>query len=166
MKLKNSEILLLTQVLYHIKCVDGYLEAYDQVEELHKKLCSFLLNKNDDATVEEECVWHEEESADDDELENENHESIELSKLLLLDATKVKLDEKKFILSFEHGTSKSILDINLDDGDEIISDVIEIQRNSNSFEINCNSGWLTFEVQKFPKTWTSLLKLGICYKVV
>ena len=79
---------------------------------------------------------------------------------------RVSHEDKNRKFLFEAGTSKSVLDINLDDGEEILCDVTNIERHADSFVVNCVSGWVTFEVQKFPKSWTSLLKHGIVYKVV
>jgi len=168
MKLSNSEVLLLTQVLYHIRCLDSYFEFGEQIHELHNKLCSQLLSQNfcqetNDIST-KNCVWHEEslqEEFDDSEMEE-----ISLQDLLELDSIKTSYKDKKCSLAFEKGMSKSSVDINLDEGDEILCDVSHIERHSDYIDINCVAGWITFDVQKFPKSWTVLLQPGTPYKVV
>jgi hypothetical protein len=177
MKLKNTEVLLLTQVLYHIKCSDSYFEFSDEIHELHDKLCAHLLNEKSEEGVpredeDMECAVHDDdslfevvESISDDDSED-SRESIAIKDVVLLKPVRVEHADKKKTFLFELGTSKSMLDINLDDGEEILCDVTDIERHSDSFIVRCVSGWLTFDVQKFPKSWTSLLKHGIHYKVI
>ena len=179
MKLKNSEVLLLTQVLYHIKCSDSYFEFSDQIHELHNKLCAHLLNeKRDEIHADEDdvgCVVHHDEdlfeivesiNEDDSEESEDSHEPVAIKDVVLLESVRVSHEDKKKTFLFELGTSKSMLDINLDDSEEILCDVTNIERHSDSFVVKCVSGWVTFDVQKFPKSWTSLLKHGVTYKVV
>lgn len=179
MKLRNSEVLLLTQVLYHVKCSDNYFEFSDQIHELHDKLCVHLLNeKCEDVRVDEEdvrCVVHRDEdfykiveSINEDDLEEseDSYEPVAIKDVVLLESVRVSHENKKKTFFFELGTSKSMLDINLDDGEEILCDVTNIERRSDSFVVKCVSGGVIFDVQKFPKSWKSLLKRGVPYKVV
>lgn len=178
MKLSNSEVLLLTQVLYHIKCADSYFEFSDKIHDLHDKFCNHLLSNSkdvedieenhDEENNEEECVWHddhlyvEEESFDEEEL----LEEISLKDLIGLDPVRVTYKGKKSSIFFEKGISKSSLDLNVDDGEEILCDVVRIERHAEMVAIEHVSGWSNFDVQKFPKSWTSLLEVKKLYKVV
>ena len=55
--------------------------------------------------------------------------------------------------------------LKLDDGNEILGDVETIVRTGSSFTVTCVEGTVTFEVQKFPKSWTSLMSVDVCYKI-
>lgn len=168
MMLSNSEVLLLTQVLYHIRCSDSYFEFGEQIHELHNKLCSQLLSQNynqeENNSVTENCVWHDE--SHQEEFDDSEMEEISFQDLLELDSIKTSYKDKKCFLAFEKGMSKSSIDINLDEGDEILCDVSHIERHADYIDINCVAGWITFDVQKFPKSWTALLQPGTSYKVV
>lgn len=179
MKLTNSEVLLLTQVLYHVKCSDSYFEFSDQIHDLHSRLCSYMVGHhnenrhqdNDDENHhdgEEECVWHVDHDGGihEDEFNDSNMEQVALKEILELEPLRTSYKDKKCSLSFEKGISASCVDINLGDGDEILCDVTHIERHANHVDINCVAGWITFEVQKFPKSWTALLQLGTPYKAV
>lgn len=175
MKLTDSEVLLLTQVLYHIKCSDGYFEFSEKIHYLHDKLCSYMLSHHENSdenqqndeqqSSNEECVWHIENAEQQDEFDDSDMEKVSLKDVLDLEPIKVSYKDKRCLLVFEKGISKSCIDINLDDGDEILCDATHIERHSDRVEINCVAGWITFEIQKFPKSWTSLLQLGTSYKV-
>lgn len=181
MKLSNSEVLLLTQLLYHVKCSDSYFEFSDQIYELHEKLCSHMLNCQQSSDLEEDnkpehptdiderCVWHEDHvhhASEFEEAHDEHDEDIFLKDVLQLDSMRASHKGKKCSLFFEKGISKSSLDLNLDDGDEILCDVTHIERHTEELKIQCVSGLVSFDVQKFPKSWTALLQPGVLYKVV
>ena len=175
MKLSNSEILLLTQVLYHVRCSDSYFEFGEQIHDLHNKFCSHLLSDksskiNSESTYhgDEECVWHDHHVHDDDLLDSKDEfdEEISLKDLLQLDPMRATYKGKKSSVCFEKGISNSSLDLNLDDGDEILCDVTHVERHAEELKIQYVSGWTIFDVQKFPKSWTALLQPGVLYKVI
>lgn len=178
MKLSNSEVLLLTQVLYHVKSADGYLD--DQIDELHEKLCSHILSSlsgaqlekddhNDDEELTDHCVWHEENSFNEkDQNSEDDHEDdveVTIKSLQDLDSVRVLHEHEKCDFIFEKGL-KSSIDINLNDGEQILCDVTHIVRYAKSLDVECAEGNVSFEIQKFPKSWTALLQSGVHYKVV
>lgn len=172
MKLSNSEVLLLTQVLYQVRCSTNYFEYSDKIRDLHEKLCSRLLSSSKDIDEEEnyeedECVWHDDHERVEESFDEEEFiEKVSISDLIELDSVRTTYKDKKCTISFEKGISKSSLDLNVNDGDEILCDVMRIERQAETVAIEHVSGWTTFDVQKFPKSWTSLLETKKLYKVV
>ena len=179
MKLDNSEVLLLSQILFHVKSLPTHNWASEElIDKLYNKLNNHLVPNFSNVTDEdssqnyldqESCVWHDDDTTDSILQENcedqvEQGEAILVSKLLDLEPLRVEFDGKRTFL-FEKGISKNSVDINLDDGAEVLCDVTEIERFSESFNVNSVNGWVTFEVTKFPKSWTSLLQTKTLYKV-
>lgn len=193
MKLKDSEVLLLSQVLYHVKCSTNTclsLKSERELDDLQEKLSLHLLSVlgkkeietlgvDEEQDVEVDCYWHEDDheedclqlqendqDLEDEEDESESLEKVKLGVFLSLDPLRVSHKNQKKSFRFEQGSSNGVLDINMDDGDEILCDVTEVQRNGESFEVNCSDGWVKFSVQKFPKSWTANLEPGVLYEVV
>jgi hypothetical protein len=192
MKLQDSEVLLLSQMLYHLKCSSSFfsLKTERELDDLQEKFSSYLLstsskkdlekvNLDEEQEVEVDCYWHEDDHEEDclrlqendqdfvdEEDELESLEKVKLGVFLSLDPLRVSHKNQKKSFRFEQGSSDGVLDINMDDGDEILCDVTEVQRNGESFEVNCNNGWVKFSVQKFPKSWTANLEAGVLYEVV
>lgn len=173
MKLNNSEVLSLTQMLYHMKC-SNYFEFSHELNSLHEKLNSHLIYALSLAPVsqlekvEEVCMTHNDDFFETISDETERKESIleiTIKDLLCLECINVYHDGDKKSLLFEKGITKSALDINLDDGTEILFDVTEIERRDNILKVETAMGEIIFNVQKFPKSWTALL-LDQLYKVV
>lgn len=175
MKLNDSEVLFLSQILFYLKNFSQYhWECDEALNDILKKCEQHLVKKTSDVSepTVPGCVWHEESSSEDlEEIEDvegplENRETIQIQLFLDLDSIRVSYNGEKRKMAFEKGTSSGILDINLDDGDEILCDVTEIERTGASLTVNCAEGWVDFDVQKFPKDWTSLLATGVVYEVV
>jgi hypothetical protein len=184
LKLKKSEVLLLTQVLFNVKCTftdNFFLDFGGQIDELHDKLCAHLLNNKSrvakKSKTNSECVIHHGdgifeimEPAREDSVENEgdvekNFENVSIESLVLLESIKIVHEDEKKNFQFEFGTSKSMLDVNLNGGEEILCDVTSIERRLNTFIIECVTGLVEFEVKKLPNSWTSLLKEGTTYRI-
>jgi len=170
MQLNNSEVLLLSQILFYIKSLPSQnWDVETKINDLYVKVCSHLVpgfEKNNAET--QYCgTWHEESCEDENTNFEISDDTIEVShkKLLELDALRVDYKGKR-TLTFEDGISSKCTDITLDDGDEILCDVTELERNSNTLRVNCAEGWVTFDVSKFPKSWTGLLEVKTLYKVV
>lgn len=183
MKLTDSEVLLLSQLLFHIRATPNQSWAFDEsFEKLYEKLClHFVPSINEDEQDlsyhgEQHCAWHEAENQhfeyhcdenESHEEEEKNDDTAKVSKenLFKLDPIRVDYNGKRS-LSFEKGIHHTAVDITLDNGDEILCDVTEIERNGYTLEVNCAEGLVVFDVNKFPKAWTSLLAVKTLYKVV
>jgi hypothetical protein len=191
MKLENAEVLLLSQILFQVKSLPNQnWEASEQINLLYSKLCNHLVtslsqqseNESDvdflktDYLHDELRAWQESESDEHDscglaeeldslDIDGVNH--LKLSTGVLVELEPLRVDYKgKRSMIFESGISKSSLDINFDDGDEILCDVTAIERFADKLKIYCAEGCVFFDVAKFPKTWTSLLQTKTCYKVM
>jgi len=183
--LKNSEVLFLSQILFHLKNSNSYQDVQHRISDLLQRCDSYILSsENTSEEISDDCQWHDhdelEESIDSTkEVEDEPENTISSDKLISLDQinvfnlssckkNKLKWSPKSFL--FEKGNYKSAVDISLDDGDQYLCDVERICCSKESFCVTCAEGDVTFtlaaSVSKFPKSWTSLLELGICYKVV
>ena len=183
MQLSNSEVLFLAQLLFHFKLSSFQsLQDEDKLFDLLERCESHIL-KNEfkslkNSSYDNECPWHEEDSSYEEDLpesqnsesesdqEQEDVEAISAKKIIDLEYVRVTDNNgEKAKLTFEKGISKSSVDISLNDGDEILCDIENITRYYEHIEIVHAGGNVNFTVQKFPKSWTSLLKTGIKYKV-
>ena len=173
MKLNNSELLSLTQMLYHMKC-SNYFDFSYELNSLHEKLNSHLIHALSFAPVsqfekvEEACMTHNDdffETISDESEQKESILEITIKDLLCLERINVYRDGDKKSLLFEKGITKSALDINLDDGTEILFDITQIERREGMLKVEAAMGEVIFNIQKFPKSWTVLL-LDQLYKVV
>ena len=173
MKLNNSEVLSLTQMLYHMKC-SNYFDFSYELNSLHEKLNSHLIHALSFAPVsqfekvEEACMTHNDdffETISDESEQKESILEITIKDLLCLERINVYRDGDKKSLLFEKGITKSALDINLDDGTEILFDITQIERREGMLKVEAAMGEVIFNIQKFPKSWTVLL-LDQLYKVV
>lgn len=172
MKLVDSEVLFVSQVLFHLKnsTTQHHWDYDESLNNLLKKCESYLVSKEETnpgvLTSNVDCAWHQEseEQSDDEELE-ETQEEIKLQSFLNLESLKVTYDGSKRKMIFEEGISSKMLDLNFDGGDEILCDITEIERTETMLTVNCAEGWVDFDVQKFPKDWTTLLSPRILYKV-
>jgi hypothetical protein len=171
MKLVDSEVLFVSQVFFHFKnsTTQHHWDYDESLNNLLKKCESYLVSKeetNPGVLASSPCAWHQEseEQPDDEKLE-EPQEEIKLRSFLNLGSLKVSYDGSKRKMVFEEGISSKMLDLNFDDGDEILCDITEIERTETALTVNCAEGWVDFDVQKFPKDWTTLLSLRTLYKV-
>jgi len=175
MKLTDSEVLFLSQVLFQLKNAPSThdWECDKPISRLLKKCELHFVSKpeTDCDSERDDCAWHD--SVEDDEYsedeiqdESEKREKIKIQSFLDLEPIRVTHDGQKRKLAFEPGTSSKILDLTLDDGDEIMCDVVEITRSGETLSLNCVEGWIDFDVSKFPKSWTALLSTGVVYEVV
>ena len=173
MKLNNSEVLSLTQMLYHMKR-SNYFDFSYELNSLHEKLNSHLIHALSFAPVsqfekvEEACMTHNDdffETISDEYEQKESILEITIKDLLCLERINVYRDGDKKSLLFEKGITKSALDINLDDGTEILFDITQIERREGMLKVEAAMGEVIFNIQKFPKSWTVLL-LDQLYKVV
>jgi hypothetical protein len=174
MKLSNSEVLFLSQVLFYLKNFSSqfHWECDETLSGVLKK-CEQHLVKNaidiSKPTV-PGCAWHEESSCEAfeevDEEDSQPDETLQIKFFLDLQPVRISYNGDKRKMAFEKGTSAGVLDITLDDGDEILCDVTEIERTGASLTVNCAEGCIDFDVQKFPKDWTTLLSTGLVYKVI
>lgn len=179
MKLLDSEILFLSQILFHLKNSGSHQWDYNESLNVLLEKCEAALLKSPamekyssiqtKPVVEpsEGCVWHEEyDASSDDSEEMSELEELKFQTLIELEPLKVVQEEGRRKLIFEKGISSRSLDISLDNGEEILCDVTRIERTEDTLEIDCANGWVTFEVNKFPKDWTSTLVVGVLYGVV
>jgi len=180
--LKNSEVLFLSQILFHLKNSNSYQDVQHHLSDLLQRCDSYILSsKNISEKTSDDCPWHDRDELEESiekfdstkEVEDEPEYTISSDSLINLDRINVfnlSSCEKKKSFLFEKGNYKSTVDISLDDGDQYLCDVERICRSKESFCVTCAEGDVTFtlaaSVSKFPKSWTSLLELGICYKVV
>lgn len=172
MKLNDSEVLFMSQVLFYLKNFSQYhWECEETLNGLLKKCEKHFIQRVGEVSepTVPGCVWHEESNCEDPEGSEESlepRETIRIQSFLDLESVRVSYNGEKRKMAFEKGTSSNILDITLDDGDEILCDVTEIERTGVSLTVNCAEGWVDFDVQKFPKDWTALLSTGVVYEVV
>jgi len=169
MKLNYSEITFLLQILFHLKASGGIgtdLDLNERLNSLYQKVClhvfpdldgydSFVISHSEES-LEEDCSWKEEEKQSENCLSSKD--------LLDLDPVRVEYQEDKRTLKFTHGVTFGV-DIELDDGYEIFSDVTQVVRKGKSISIDCADGRVEFAVQKFPKKWTNLIALDQTYEV-
>jgi len=173
MKLTDSEVLFLSQVLFQLKNTPSIHNTTTlQLSTLLKK-CELHFLSTPEPAVEpksEYCGWHDPfENSEfpylEDQDESKEREKIKIQSFLNLESVRVTRAGLKLKLAFELGTSPKILDLTLDDGDEIMCDIVEITRSGETLSLNCAEGWVDFEVSKFPKSWTALLSPGVVYEV-
>jgi hypothetical protein len=176
MNLDNFETLLLLQFLFHLKASGSFSKDKDTEDLLHELYEKVLLNVNrqpledrktikeqdsffighlDEESLEEDCSWKEEDS----ESKVVAEYSFSYSQALELSPIRVDHDGDKKTFKFVPGISSGV-DIDLNDGEEIIFDVVNVERRGDSFSVNTVEGWVDFEVQKFPKSWTTLFQLN------
>jgi len=185
MKLKDSEVLLLSQLLFHVRSLPDQDWSLDQqIEKLYNRLCTHLVPSYlEDQRIsrhQSNCTWddtvqgrdnfysHNDESEGEDSDEQTDEPDLEQvtpESLIELDQIKALAAGVKFKFLFEKGSYKSTVDVSLDDGDRIMCDVEKIVRHAESFSIICAEGEVFFDVHKFPKSWTSLLAPGVTYEV-
>jgi len=180
MELNDSEVLFLSQVLFHIKVAGGMgYSSEDRLDSLYEKLTSYLVSdgsfpretiKDDhnlDKNEQECCSWYdcqdesqeEDEGKELDEYKHEFHYLIKSDQLLDLDSVRVDYKGSRKTLKFSAGILNRGVDIEFDGEDEFICDLQHILRKGNELHANTGSGWVVFKVQKFPKSWTALLPL-------
>ena len=160
MKLTPNQKLFLHNVLFHYLAsneLGGNVRS--NVEEIMEVLEDELLylNKIDD----------EVDVPDDDEVLT-GDEQVSIIDVKSLPTCKVKVDGDSGDLSFFGNDSSLHFDVVnpdevLDDGD----DIVQIVRGGKEITLVSSDGDAkTFQVSKFPKEWTSLLKANLTYDVV
>ena len=163
MNLSNSDVLFLSQVLFHLRVSGSFGDEFeDKIVDLHRKLSSYLAN--------EESIEGEDRSVmmcHDDSVEDCCHEedkipnfSVKAAELLELQPIQVNFCGKDRTLVFVQGISKNSIDVDFDGGYEILGDVEEIYRGDSVLRVKSASGWVTIEVEKFTKSWTAILPVG------
>lgn len=166
MKITPSQKLFLHNVLFHyLTLPDVGIRTQDRVEEIMRVL-------------EDELVYHDD---SDDDLEDEQDEDVkvelrphdeEVSAWNLMDLPHCRA-------KMHHGESGNLsffgddvdlrFDVIADDG-TVIEDgerVLQVTRHGKEITlVNEDGDEKTFQVSKFPKEWTGLLKANVVYGVV
>lgn len=171
MKLQDSEVVFLLQLLFHVKASFGFGQDNDEVNQkislLLNKLESHVCSKpsSDGWTsfgwtdkpndCEDDCHLND---CDDEEDCDKPTYSLTQEEFLDLEKIRVFHEGEKRSLKFIDGT-KGMVDVELDSGEEIVCDVTKILRKSDELHLETSSGWCVFDVQKFPKSWTAALAL-------
>jgi len=119
-----------------------------------KEQDSFFIGHLNEESLEEDCSWKEEE-----DFEVVPEYSFSALQALELSSIRVDHDGGKKTFKFVPGISSGI-DIDLNDGERIVFDVANVERRGDSFSVDTAEGWIDFEVQKFPKPWTTLFQLN------
>lgn len=176
MKLQDSEVVFLLQLLFHVKASFGFGQDNDEVNQKISALLSKLeshvcsksssdgwvsfgwTDKSDDC--EDDCHLNDCHEDGDEDEDDPDKATYFLTQKELLDLEKVRVfyECEKRSLKFVDG-SKGMVDVDLDDGEEIICDVTKVFRKSDELHLETAAGWCVFDVQKFPKSWTAVLAL-------
>jgi hypothetical protein len=167
MKITSSQKLLLHNVLFHyLTLPDVSVRTQDGVEEIIR-------------VIEDDLIHHD--HHDDDDLGDEQEENVtaelqpydeEVSAWRLMDLppcrAKIPAGETGNLSFFGDGTDLQF-DIVGDDG-TVIEDgekVLQVVRRGKEITLLSEDGdEKTFQVSKFPKEWTGLLKANVIYGVM
>jgi len=166
MKITSSQKLFLHNVLFHyLTLPDVSVRTQDKVEEIMQIL-------------ENELIHHDHEDDDLDDEQNENvkvelhpyDEEVSAWNLMDLPPCRVKTPRgESGNLSFFGDDEDLRFDV-IDDDGTVIDDgekVLQIVRRGKEIALlNEDGDEKTFQVAKFPKEWTSLLKANVIHGVV
>ena len=177
MKLENSEVLFLSQILFYVRASDSVgLKLDDKLDQLYEKLSNHLVHDFSENNDTLKNVSHDNYSLDeqgdcplDVDCQRQTPDyKISTSSLFLLSELFVesKRAPSKQTFRFVEGISKCRVDVELDFGDEIICDVEHVIRFSNSIHVETIEGWCIFDVDSFPEDWVAQLPLGALGVVV
>ena len=162
MKLTPNQKLFLHNVLFHYLAsneLGGGVRS--NVEEIMEVLEDDLLYSRKDSEDEEADVSEDEEVPTGDDR-------VSMFDVKSLPPCKVKVDGDSGDLSFFGNDSSLHFDVVTPD--EVLADgddVMQITRGGKEITLVTSDGdTKTFQVSKFPKEWTSLLKANLTYDVV
>ena len=164
LEITDREALLMSQVLFTIRTssqilLNSYLqeEILDLVDKLDEHIVSGGQPENTASMNSVDPVASEDET---DESEEEEY-FFNVADFVELDSLKVVEGKNKHILMFVSAPNGE-LDVDLDDGEELICSVSSVTRGSDWVQIETNDGVSRkFEVRKFPVSWTSTFELGV-----
>lgn len=161
MKLTKQQQILLHGALFHCFSVKAFdpLDDYEELKELMNSLRDSLsteVDENPDIEIEDEGESEESShEADYPVLTKDDVASLSLVRCGLR-------GEKKQTLKFEY--NGDYLDALVDD--EVFENIDRIVRSAKSVDIREAGGsWSSFDVEKFPKSWTETLELDVIYSV-
>jgi len=169
LEITDREALLMSQVLFTVRTssqilFNSYLqeEILDFVDKLDEYIISGRQPENVASMNSENLVDSEEEDEVDETEESEEEEYFfSVADFVELDSLKIVEGKNKRVLMFTSGPNGE-LDVDLDDGEELICWVSSVTRGSDWIQIDTNNGVSRrFDVKKFPVSWTSTFELGV-----
>jgi hypothetical protein len=172
LEITDREALLMSQVLFMIRTSSQILlnsyhqdEILDLVDKLEEHLVSGMQTEKFAAMNSEGAPEFEDETDEDDESEESSSDEEEyffnVADFVELDSLKVSEGKNKHVLMFVSGPNGD-LDVDLDDGDELICSVNTVTRGSDWVQIETVDGISRkFDVKKFPVSWTSAFELDV-----
>jgi hypothetical protein len=163
LEITDREALLMSQVLFTIRTslqilLNSYLqeEILDLVDKLDEHIVSGGQPENTASMNSVDPV-----ASEDETDESEEEYFFNVADFVELDSLKVVEGKNKHILMFVSAPNGE-LDVDLDDGEELICSVSSVTRGSDWVQIETNDGVSRkFEVRKFPVSWTSTFELGV-----
>jgi hypothetical protein len=165
MKITSSQKLFLHNVLFHyLTLPDVSINTQEKVEEIMKVLEDDLVDSNEHDDLEDEQEDHQ-------AVELRSHdEEVSAWSLMDLPPCRAKTsDEETGNLSFFGDDVDLRFDIINDDGTVVEEGdrVLQVIRRGKEITlVNEEGDEKTFQVSKFPKEWTGLLKANVFYGVM